>query len=226
MASNNLLLDAAVRALGDDRVAKPRTRLPVLVLDEFLARSELERLVEWTLERRDGFRPSRVIDPDGEGGKLDRQTRRSRVLSQVAPWDRLLAERIGAVFDHVLERIGMERFVVRGLETQVTATNDGEFFRVHTDNTNAVLAGRRLTYVYFFCREPAPFNGGSLRVYETRKLANGGSARGGADVVVRPSQNRIVFFPSSMLHEVEEVRCSSRAFEDSRFTANGWLHAS
>jgi Rps23 Pro-64 3,4-dihydroxylase Tpa1-like proline 4-hydroxylase len=39
-----------------------------------------------------------------------------------------------------------------------------------------------------------------------------------------PQQNQIVFFPCSVLHEITPVECPSRAFADSRFTLNGWLH--
>jgi Rps23 Pro-64 3,4-dihydroxylase Tpa1-like proline 4-hydroxylase len=39
-----------------------------------------------------------------------------------------------------------------------------------------------------------------------------------------PQQNQIVFFPCSVLHEITAIECSSRAFADSRFTLNGWLH--
>jgi len=214
MPSDYVLLDAIVRALDAKRAMEAPAQPPVVVLDEFLARPDIETLVGWTLERQPLFRPSQVTAGSGEGGVLDRRTRRSLVLTEVAPWDRVFAERIDAVLGHVLERLGMERFDVRRFETQFTVTGDGEFFRAHADNRHAMVLGRRLTYVYFYCREPLPFDGGALQIYGRR-----------ARRVVPPDQNRIVFFPSSLLHEVSEVRCLSRAFEDSRFTVNGWLHA-
>ncbi len=210
MAHDVPLLEAAVSALRTAPSAAP----PVVVLDELLARPELERLVRWTLARREHFQPSQVISYEGDGGRRDERSRRSRVLYDVAPWDRVFAERVASVLDHVLARLGMPRFPVARFETQVTASNDGEFFRAHTDNHHERLTGRRLTYVFFFCREPAPFEGGRLRVFD-----------GDAELAIAPRQNRVVFFPSGLLHEVAEVRCRSRAFEDSRFTVNGWLHA-
>jgi Rps23 Pro-64 3,4-dihydroxylase Tpa1-like proline 4-hydroxylase len=32
-----------------------------------------------------------------------------------------------------------------------------------------------------------------------------------------------VLFPSSLVHEILPVQCSSRKFADSRFTLNGWF---
>jgi hypothetical protein len=225
MRSDDLLLDAIVRALEGEPVEAAPAEPPVVVLEEFLSRPDIERLVRWTLERRELFRPSQVINASGEGGVLDRRTRRSLLLSDVAPWDRVFAERIGAVLDHVLERLGMDRFEVLRSETQITATGAGEFFRAHTDNQHRTVSGRRLTYVYFYCREPLPFDGGLLRIYGTRTLADGRRVRTSAERIVRPSQNLIVFFPSYLTHEVSEVRCPAHTFEDGRVTVNGWLHA-
>jgi SM-20-related protein len=42
--------------------------------------------------------------------------------------------------------------------------------------------------------------------------------------MIVPQPNQIVFFPCSLLHEITPVECPSRAFADSRFTLNGWLH--
>jgi SM-20-related protein len=218
MASTVPVLEAALRALDSEPDRGAPSGLPVAVLDEFLARSELEALVEWTLARRDRFRASQVLAPDGSSGRLDTKSRRSQLLFHVAPWDRLFAGRIRAVLGHVLPRVAMAPFPVTRFEIQVTASNDGEYFRPHRDGTHEILAGRRLTYVYFFGREPLPFEGGALRIF------GGDEPRPETELTVAPRQNRIVFFPSSMLHEVAEVRCPSRAFEDSRFTVNGWLH--
>lgn len=222
MASTVPVLEAALQALDHEPDPGPPSTLPVVVLDELLARSELEALVEWTLARRERFRASQVIAPDGSSGRVDHRSRRSQLMFDVAPWDRLFADRIRAVLGHVLPRLGMAPFPVRRFEMQITASNDGEYFRMHSDSTHAVTAGRRLTYVYFFGREPLPFEGGMLRI-----LGGPGDRRPrpGAEVAVEPRQNRVVFFPSLILHEVAEVRVPSRALEDSRLTVNGWLHA-
>jgi Rps23 Pro-64 3,4-dihydroxylase Tpa1-like proline 4-hydroxylase len=117
----------------------------------------------------------------------------------------------------------MEEFSISALEAQVTASNDGDFFRSHRDNGDDKVASRQLTFVYFFHREPRPFEGGELRIHDSR-LENGEYVNTGSYQTIEPRQNQIVLFPCSLQHEITPVECPSRAFADSRFTMNGWLH--
>ncbi len=131
-------------------------------------------------------------------------------------------QRLMSVLGHVRTALDEPAFPVRSIELQITASNDGEYFRLHTDNSHAALAGRRLTYVYFFHREPARFSGGRLRLFEVA-----GPARPGPLIAeVTPRQNQVVFFAPHYLHEIETVSCPSRRFHDSRFTVNGWYRTS
>jgi Rps23 Pro-64 3,4-dihydroxylase Tpa1-like proline 4-hydroxylase len=156
---------------------------------------------------------------------VDLKTRRSFVLFDVGPWQQFFTERIASVFDYVTARLGMAPFSFRRVEAQITASNDGEYFRMHNDNTHSTLTSRVLTYVYFFPREPLQFSGGRLRIFETHEMRDGRRVRGQGETAFIPRQNQVVFFPSHLLHEVEEVVCPSREFADSRFTVNGWLRS-
>jgi Rps23 Pro-64 3,4-dihydroxylase Tpa1-like proline 4-hydroxylase len=106
---------------------------------------------------------------------------------------------------------------------QITASNDGDFFHAHCDDAQEMIASRRLTFVYFFHREPSQFEGGELRLHDSKKTGAHPLSIGSYQAVV-PQQNQIVFFPCSTLHEITPVQCRSRAFADGRFTVNGWLH--
>ena len=108
-------------------------------------------------------------------------------------------------------------------ESQLTASNDGDYFRVHNDNSQANWPSREITYVYFFHREPRAFSGGELVLYNSCE-DSGVPEPVAARKRITPEQNTIVFFNSSVLHEVTPVRCPSQRFADSRFTLNGWLH--
>jgi len=113
------------------------------------------------------------------------------------------------------------------VEAQITASNDGDFFGAHCDDAQELIASRRLTFVYFFHGEPRQFEGGELRLHDSRGSephTGTGSYQTGSYQTIVPQQNQIVFFPCSMLHEITPVECSSRAFADSRLTLNGWLH--
>jgi Rps23 Pro-64 3,4-dihydroxylase Tpa1-like proline 4-hydroxylase len=202
-----------------------------VVLDEFLAPRELEELIAFTLQHEKDFRYSEVISPSGEPGVIDYNHRRSRVLTDLGKHQHVILERILSVLPSVLEQLGMEEFPVAQVEAQITASNDGDFFRLHSDDAQETIATRHLTFVYFFHRDPSPFDGGELRLHGAgvdRTLH--GDSQPAADEqtgiyqTIVPQQNQIVFFPCSVMHEITRVHCSSRSFADSRFTLNGWLH--
>jgi Rps23 Pro-64 3,4-dihydroxylase Tpa1-like proline 4-hydroxylase len=133
-----------------------------------------------------------------------------------------MLERIKAVLPQALPKLGMEGFDVTGVEAQITASNDGDFFHFHSDNGSDRVAARHLTFVYFFHREPQAFEGGELRIHDARLEGDDYVSEGSFQEIV-PRQNQIIFFPCELMHEVTAVKCSSQLFADSRFTLNGWL---
>ena len=90
---------------------------------------------------------------------------------------------------------------------QITASNDGDYFRLHQDGGPDDT--REITFVYFLHGEPRPFSGGELKI---------------RDSTVMPLGDTLVLFPSCSVHEVLPVQVPSRQFADSRFTVNGWIH--
>jgi len=117
----------------------------------------------------------------------------------------------------------MEECPITRTEVQVTASNDGDSFAIHPDDGHEEVASRYLTFVYFFHREPKQFVGGELRIHDSRLQRERYVSQGSYQKIV-PQENQIVFFPCSLLHEITPVECPSRAFADSRFTLNGWIH--
>jgi len=202
--------------------APRRLRAECVVLDEFLAPSEVEELIRYTLTREPEFRTSEVISA-GISGVIDPDYRRSRVLMELDKHGDVLTGRIEAALPRVLEKLGLQPFPVMRIERQITASNHGDFFRHHSDNAETEIATRQITFVYFFHREPKGFEGGELRLHDAFEQ-NGAYATTGEYKVIVPEHNQIVFFQSSLLHEITSVICPSQAFADSRFTVNGWLH--
>jgi SM-20-related protein len=198
-------------------------RAECVVFEEFLAPEELKTLTQYALGREGDFRISEVLSPGVMGTVVDAEHRRSRVLMDLGNYERLFRDRIEAALPRVLEKLGMQKFPITRFESQLTASNDGDFFRHHFDNAEEEIASRQLTYVYFFHREPKAFQGGELRLHDAERR-DGSWVTAGSYKAVVPEQNQIVFFPSSLLHEITPVVCPSRAFADSRFTVNGWLH--
>jgi SM-20-related protein len=181
-----------------------------IVLEEFLVREELAALIAHVQRNQLGFAPSGVVagaDPTYRGH------RRSQVLLDVGPARAVIGARIERYFPYICAALDHPRFAIARVEAQVTSSNDGDYFRVHDDNSRGCAPTRALTFVYFFHREPRPFEGGELVLHDARGIHP-----------ITPEQNQIVFFPSGCLHEIAPVRCASRAFADSRFTVNGWIH--
>ena len=194
-----------------------------ILLDEFLVCAEVRSLMDFVWSHESDFRPSEVVSAE-QRSKSDLTHRRSMVLLSTGPFQKLIADRIKFYFPYILKGLQHTSFEIQEIETQITASNDGDFFRVHNDSKAAYLPSREITYVYFCHRAPKMFEGGELNIYDPR-LQNGSSqvaVRSPATII--PRQNQIIFFPSAFPHEVLAVRCPSHAFADSRFTLNGWIH--
>ena len=193
-----------------------------VVLDEFLAPQELEELTRFALDEEANFQASEVYSPRLEKGVISDDYRRSRVLMDLGEKQAMMLARIKCVLPQVLERLGMEEFTIADLEAQITASIVGDFFHLHDDNGSEGVAARHLTFVYFFHREPLPFEGGELRIHDAHFMDGHGVSDGTYQTIV-PRQNQIVFFPCELQHEITAVECRTQRFADSRFTLNGWL---
>ena len=192
------------------------SRARCVEFEEFLVLEELNALMQYTLSRESGFRASGVHDPES----TQQAHRRSLVSMETGPVHELVSKRIQFYFRFVLSGLNHPYFEISRVESQLTASNDGDYFRLHNDNTHANWPTREITYVYFFHWLPRPFTGGELLLYDSELPSGTAAPRKRID----PECNTMVLFPSSCLHEILTVRCPSRRFADSRFTLNGWLH--
>jgi SM-20-related protein len=210
---------------ADTAVAERPEVLPAqcVVLDEFLSPQEVAELTRFTLDHEADFQTSEVLSARSEAGVVNYDHRRSRVLMDLSHHQDLMLDRIKAALPQVLDKLGMDEFAINGVEAQITASNDGDFFHFHSDNASERVSSRRLTFVYFFHREPRAFEGGELRIHDAR-LEKGSYVSEGSYQTIVPQQNQIVFFPCELLHEITPVTCPTQHFADSRFTMNGWLH--
>jgi len=193
-----------------------------VVYDEFLSPAEMDGLLEYTLSHQAEFVISEIVSPDVEN-TVDFHSRRSRVLMKLGRHQETLLGRIHACLPGVLQKLGRPAIELASVEAQITASGEGDFFRWHTDNGHPAITTRELTFVYFFHREPKRFRGGELRIYDSR-MENGSCVPTQNYRAIVPCQNQIVFFFSSLAHEITPVECPTGAFVDSRFTVNGWFH--
>ncbi len=194
----------------------------VFVKRDFLTKRELQALTKYVLEHEPDFTPSTVIPHEGPEANADLSYRKSMVLYNLGEYTSMIHDRLLALLPEVLAAFKHETFPIAHLDIQLTASNDGDFFKVHQDNSSEEITGREISFVYYFHSEPKAFTGGQLKLYNSQDGAVQQSKKRTAQTIT-PRQNTLVLFPSSYDHEVLPVRCQSRKFVDSRFTVNGWI---
>ena len=100
-----------------------------------------------------------------------------------------------------------------------------QIFGRHVDNGHGDVTPRRVSAVYYFYGKPRRFDGGALYLYDEIQ-SDGGRQVGPTCTAIEPLDNSIVFFPSSVTHEVEPVRHHDDDFASSRFTITFWCRES
>ncbi|MFN6479302.1 2OG-Fe(II) oxygenase [Nostoc sp. DedQUE07] len=184
-------------------------------IDNFLKPEEHKNLVEYIFKKESDFLPSNT-------STNDINYRQSMVIYSFPEFSELILKRIQAMIPDILSKLNLPSFSVSQIESQLTAHNDGNYYKLHNDNGSSDTATRELTYVYYFYQEPKSFSGGELLIYDS-KIENNVYVNAETFKTVEPRNNSIVFFLSRYMHEVLPVNCPSQAFGDSRFTINGWL---
>lgn len=192
-----------------------------LQLDQFLNPLRLptlqgtSRLLDYVLHQESNFVPTTTST-----GETD--YRKSKILYEFPDLSQWMVQQVEVVLPTVFTQLDHPPFQVSQIEIQLTAHNDGDYYKIHNDNGSAEVARRELSYVYYFYQEPKGFSGGELRLYDLN-VETGWYESAETSVTIEPRNNTIVFFPSYYLHEVLPVLCPSRAFAQSRFTLNGWI---
>ena len=193
-------------------------------IDDFLTPDENSQLLEYALANEENFEGSSVITDKQR--RSNPQFRKSRVLFSIhkMKWRQVFINRIKLHLPQIASALGEENFQFDDNEVQLTASNDGDFFKRHADSdrNSAEVSGRIITFVYYFHQTPKPYAGGDLLLYS--EDAGRPAYDSGSNVIaIAPQNNCLVAFESHLWHEVDMVRCPSGKFADSRFTINGWL---
>ncbi len=186
-------------------------------LDHFLSPNENQELLKIAIGKYSDFVTSST-------STREKDYRKSKILHATFFPDlyHLIRKKIINSLPSILKKLSHPSFSVGEVEMQMTAHNDGCYYKIHNDSGSPETWTREFTYVYYFAKEPLQFSGGKLRLYDT-DLEDQSLERHARFQVVEPRNNSIVFFDSRLKHEVMPVICPSRQFEDSRFTINGWL---
>jgi len=196
-----------------------RPAMPYLLMEEFLSPAQHAELIRLTLAAETRFEPSTTAGGSG-------RRRSSLVLQDDAQIAAIMIPRLNQALPDVARRLHIARAAnpsgPPGVECQVTAHNDVDFYGMHNDSGAAGLEHRTISYVYYFRSSPRPFRGGELRLYEVA-IKDNIYVAGDSHWLIEPKDNSAIFFPSHTMHEVLPVTCASKQFADSRFTVNGWI---
>jgi Rps23 Pro-64 3,4-dihydroxylase Tpa1-like proline 4-hydroxylase len=184
-------------------------------IDNLLTWNQLRHLFKYVIDQEPNFAPT-------TNSANDPFYRRSLYLHSFPEFSQLMIERVRSIMPHIISHMDIKDLTVGDVEAQLTAHNDGNYYKIHNDNGSPDCANRELTYVYYFHREPKAFSGGELVLYDS-VIKDGYFTGAKSFKTIQPRNNTIVFFPSRCMHEVLPVVCPSKAFADSRFTINGWV---
>ena len=192
---------------------------PFVWMTNFLAPGQCDRLLALALQGRERFVPAQV-GPESSP-RVDPEVRLtleadSRTMQDFRPW---FARKIRSLVPEVLARLRMEGIGRYQLELGMRGYHTGGFYRAHRDNSAASYNSRKLSFVYFFHRQPRRFSGGDLLLYDTD--AEAGVCSYGDFSRIVPLRNSIVFFPSACWHQVHSVQCGTDDFGDGRWVVNG-----
>jgi len=188
---------------------------PYALIDDFLSPNQLNDLLRYSINKQPEFVPT-------TNSAGDANYRRSFYLMNFPEFSELMIKLVRKITPQIITHLDINNFAIGQIESQMTAHNHGNYYKIHNDNGSPDCASRVLTYVYYYYREPKPFTGGELVIYDS-KIENGYSVAADSRKVIQPTNNTIIFFPSGCMHEVLPVSCPTEYFADSRFTINGWV---
>ena len=208
-------------ALPDGLAPEGTAPVPFVRMTDFLPRERCDDLLAEVVAERERFVPAKVGD-----GEVDLDMRHAlvappRIRRKVRSW---FVPRLRGVVESVLARLpAVCDLGAYRVELDVTAHLNGHFFKVHRDWNEKRTPHRRISYAWYFHREPRRFSGGDLLLSDTDRETE--RYVPGAFTRIDPQHNSIVFFPSGCWHQITPVHGGGDDFGDGRFTVNGWLCA-
>ena len=188
--------------------------VPFVRLTNFLTPTQQKRLCT---SIRAEFVPAMVDKGDVRPETRVAWTTNRRMVRGIRPW---FGPKLRSVLPHVRARLRMVALHRARIEMDVTVYLGGQFYKRHRDNGGEGHP-RKLSYAYYFHRQPRSFTGGDLLLYDTDPETNRATAV--AFTRIEPRHNSLVVFPSDAYHEITPVECETQDFLDGRFTVNGWV---
>ena len=196
---------------------------PFVLLKDFLPAELHDSLIPFLVSRQDSFVPARILDAKGE--RHYKPSYRDSLGFQ-GEWQGM--KRFSRSFTDILPglfgRLHVAPFAIDKIELDLRAYRDGHFFKMHVDGRPSVpaTANRIVSLVYYFHRQPRPYTGGELILFDSDP--DSGQTTKARFTQVVPEDNTLLVFPSRFYHCVVPIQCPGPDFGDSRFVINGFVH--
>jgi SM-20-related protein len=198
-------------------------RCPHIVYRDVLGADAAARLLDYVVAREADFKPASVRIRGKAEAALDYDKRNCLLLRDLGAFRAPIEVFVRGIGSEALSQLGLIEPSFEPAEFEISAHRDGGHFVAHLDTIDRLSDVRVLSCVYYFAANPRRFTGGELRLHGfPNPSASPSTARPMVDVV--PETDTLVAFPSWLLHEVRPVQVPSRAWADSRFAINCWLH--
>jgi hypothetical protein len=188
---------------------------PFVLLDDYLDEGTHQGLLAHALSDARTYIPTELErTPGGDS------FRTGLVTFDLGPFGELIRARVQAQLPRLCARLGLVPFEAAHIQLKIAAYGSGDHFKAHQDNGER-HPDRKISFVYYFHREPKPYEGGDLLLYDSR-FAPRAFLRTRYTRII-PRNNQVVFFPSEYFHEVEPIISGGADFRGSRFTIAGHI---
>ena len=201
----------------------PGNAVPFVRMTEFLSASARDAVLSYATENEGNFETLLVaenhIDGSQTGVRADALRSQSGML--LVPEIRAILEApISAALPRIVPALGIEPFEIRDIQLSLSATCDGGFGKPHRDDINT---SARISLLYYFHSNPKRFEGGDLMLYDRLEDPNGWDLSRSTRLL--HTDNALIAFPCSAMHEITRVTSESGEFRHARFAVAAFVIA-
>ena len=93
-----------------------------------------KKLLDFVVAQEQNFKPATIIARGADTPSVNTKLRKGKTLDQLGDFESMIVERVKAQLEPVLSKLNHKAFPVGRIEVQATASNDGDYFRLHTDS--------------------------------------------------------------------------------------------
>lgn len=201
----------------------PGHAVPFVRQTQFLPEAARDDILSYALENEQDFELLMVAKNrlDGTQTGVRADALRSQLgLLKIPEVREILEGPVRAALPDILPALGLEPFEVRDIQMTLSATCDGGFGKPHRDDINT---SARISLLYYFHSNPKGFTGGDLMLYDRLEDPNGWDLS--RSTLLEHTDNMLIAFPCSAMHEITRVTAMSEGFRHARFAVAGFVIA-